>query len=638
MKDATSPASSGPAGPHFEGQVGSSYLLAMLAGADPLGLPGTVIDHVAFQRAAEGHPLDDVIVHAHDLSGHAATLEIQVKRTMTFAPSDEVFQEVVGQIAKAAGKADFWKGRHELGMAISRSSQKIDGPYQDVLTWARQLGDPKTFFERIDRPGSANPAMRDFVKTFRNNLAAMGAANDDETVWKLLGRLHILVFDFTATASVSEDLAKERAVRVLHPEDGLRAGDLWKSLTELALDIAKSGGDRTREQLKSDLQRRSFRLAGDRHNLAARQALSEASRFTLDDIGDRVAGAMLTRPERVSAVHAALDEGRYVEIRGNAGVGKSGVLKHFAKQVSAQAATVALSPTRAVSKGWPALRNLLGFDGTAHELLSDLAASGSAILFIDGIDFFGAEERLIAIDLVNEAARIPGMSVIVTARRDFGTVEPNWLPAAALDKLGRAKPVIIGKLSDDETAELRSAAPQLTALLSEGHPARDVAQNLFRLSRLAHRPSGAPALRTEAEMAEDWWQSADGAKDAGHRDRARVLRSLAEQALAQTDHLSVAVLSAAAVDALIISESLRDLGNDRVAFRHDVLREWAVANLLFSDPSLVGRLPLGRPAPTDLSRGVELAARLAIERSSDAGTWRALYAAVTVSGVNESWN
>jgi hypothetical protein len=39
---------------------------------------------------------------------------------------------------------------------------------------------------------------------------------------------------------------------------------------------------------------------------------------------------MLTRHERVAFVHDALDRGRYVEVRGDAGVGKSGVLKHFA--------------------------------------------------------------------------------------------------------------------------------------------------------------------------------------------------------------------------------------------------------------------------------------------------------------------
>lgn len=139
-------------------------------------------------------------------------------------------------------------------------------------------------------------------------------------------------------------------------------------------------------------------------------------------------------------------------------------------------------------------------------------------------------------------------------------------------------------------------------------------------------------------MAEDWWLSADGARDPGHRDRARVLRALAEQTLAGADHLTVAGMPAAAVEALIASESLRDLHNDRVAFRHDVLREWAIGNLLFSDPAFVERLPLDRPAPADLARGLEIAARLAIERKPDLEGWRSLHAAVTKAGVSESWN
>ena len=70
-----SPTSTGPAGSHFEAQVGASYLLALLTGGEPRGLPGTSIDRVELQRAAEGRPLDDVIVHAHDVGGANGILE-----------------------------------------------------------------------------------------------------------------------------------------------------------------------------------------------------------------------------------------------------------------------------------------------------------------------------------------------------------------------------------------------------------------------------------------------------------------------------------------------------------------------------------------------------------------------------------
>jgi hypothetical protein len=74
VTEGTSPAASGPAGSLFEGQVGAFFLLSLLARAEPRGLPGTIIDRVEFQRASEGHPLDDVIVHAHDARGKPAVL------------------------------------------------------------------------------------------------------------------------------------------------------------------------------------------------------------------------------------------------------------------------------------------------------------------------------------------------------------------------------------------------------------------------------------------------------------------------------------------------------------------------------------------------------------------------------------
>ena len=190
----SSPASTGPAGPYFEAQVGAHYLLTLLIGAEPRGLPGTMIDHIEFQRAAEGYPLDDIIVHAHDRQGNHAVLEIQVKRSVTFTPADREFSEVVAQAARTSQNPQIPVCRHKLAVAISRSSRKIDGAYQDVLAWSRLLGSHETFFSRIDRRGSANDDMRTFVRTFRGNLRKSGGSDDEETVWRLLSRFQILPF------------------------------------------------------------------------------------------------------------------------------------------------------------------------------------------------------------------------------------------------------------------------------------------------------------------------------------------------------------------------------------------------------------------------------------------------------------
>jgi hypothetical protein len=609
----------------------------MLIGSEPRGLPGTGIDRVELQRAAEGRPLDDVIVHAHDTRGNPAVLEIQVKRSITFAHSDTVFLGVVAQIVKASRRSDFWTSRYELAIATARTSRKIGGAYQDVLTWARQLGDAATFMARIARPGSANADMRSFVRTFKSHLESAGVLDDDETVWGLLRRLQILFFDFTARGSESEELAKERAVRAIHADEVVRAGNLWTTLVELALQVAASGGDRTRDGLIEDLRRQTFRLAGDRRYSSARTTLAEAARHALADIDDRVGDVTLTRPERIAAVHAALDAGRYVEIRGDAGVGKSGVLKHFALQTAAESQVIVLSPGRVTPRGWTAMRAVLGFDGTARDLLTDLASDGGAILFVDSLDFFSGDERRTVVDLVREASSVPGLAVLATARRDFGVEEPNWLPADALVRLGPAQSVVIGELNEAELDEMREAAPRLAALLADSHPARDVTRNLFRLARLASRPGDEPVPRTEIDMAEQWWQTADGERDGDQRDRARLLKVLAEQALSSAGPFEVSGQPSRAVDALVASETLRDLGNDLVAFRHDVIREWAIGNLLHAEPTMIERLSLDRSASPALARGMELAARLCIEHAADSTRWRPLLERLSQDGMHGSW-
>ncbi len=634
----TSTLASGPAGTHFEAQVGASYLLAMLAGAPARGLPGTTIDRVALQQANAGRPLDDVVIHAHDnVSGKPAVLEVQVKRSITFAAADPVFRKVVGQVVKVSQRPDFLTQRYELAIATTKGSRKIDGAYQDVLTLARQIGDAATFAAQIDLAGVANDDMRAFVKTFKSHLRDEGSPDDNETVWLLLRRLQILTFDFTAPGSASHDLALERAVRVLHTDDGSRAGVFWVSLIELAIDVAKSGGDRTRETALQALAQLGYRFLGERRHATARAALAESSRLALADIRNRVGNVVLARQERIAATREALDHGRYVEVRGDAGVGKSGVLRQMAEAMQAESQVIVLSPGRCVPRGWTALRAQLGFDGTLREVLVELANDGGATIFVDNLDSFSTEERLTVVDVVGEASVVPGVAVVATARREFGIDEPSWLPSDALARLGQTDPITIGELSKVEIEQLKVTDPSLAPLLTDGHPARQVARNLFRLARLASQPASDPVPRTEVDMAEQWWTTADGARDAGWRDRTRLLQGAAAQTLSGADFLDVTGQAAAPIDALVSSGTLRDLGIDRVAFRHDVLREWAIAGALHADPELVDRLQLDRPATAMFARGVELAARMAIERATDGVRWHALVDRLSQAGVHRSW-
>ena len=142
-----------------------------------------------------------------------------------------------------------------------QKSRKIDGAYQDVLTWARQHGDAAPLW-----PGSPDRA--------RPTATCVASCAHLRPIWATQGRptmtrqsgdycanSQILVFDFTAQGSASEELAMERSVRALHPDDAVRAGSLWTTLVELALHVAASGGDRARDRLIEDLGISRFALS-----------------------------------------------------------------------------------------------------------------------------------------------------------------------------------------------------------------------------------------------------------------------------------------------------------------------------------------------------------------------------------------
>ncbi|ACS58884.1 conserved hypothetical protein (plasmid) [Rhizobium leguminosarum bv. trifolii WSM1325] len=639
LKDtqAANPSASGPAGALFEGQVGAHYLLTLLAESDPRGLPGVTAERVELQRAGEGHPLDDVIVRGTTRTGLPAVLEVQVKRTIRFAPADSVFRDVVEQLARAFLTLDVSNLHHQFAVATERTSFKITGPYQDVLRWARELSSADTFIERINRKNVGNDDMRAFIATVRGHLGACGCTNDDMTVWQILRRFQILTFDYDAPGSQSLELATERCRDVLEPDEAPRASAFWKVLTESVIRSAASGGEFDRVKLVTELACvDGFRLRGTRRNRAPRQTLQNSSALAAEALRRDIGGATLARTAQLDIVRGSRDHGRYLEIRGGPGVGKSGILGMLVKEMLTEASAMVLTPERTPSGGWLVFKAALGLEGSPQEFLSDLASDGGAVLFIDSLDFFqDSGKKATVIDLVRSAVDVPSFQVIVTARTDFDKEEPNWLPAETLERLGRAPPITIGELGPEELEELRKAAPSLRALLSDDHPARSISQNLFRLSRLLEVQGSTQELRSEVDLIERWWKTGDGVSE-GRRDRARLLADLSEQTLIGADHVVTRSLPAT-VESLIASETLVEIGLDRVSFRHDVLREWGVAAILSDDLSRLDNLPLSQAAAASLVRGVELGARFALERATDGQPWVEYLDRVSVAGSHPSW-
>jgi hypothetical protein len=126
-----------------------------------------------------------------------------------------------------------------------------------------------------------------------------------------------------------------------------------------------------------------------------------------------------------------------------------------------------LKSGRLEGTGWAGFANALGFTAAPlADLLVEIAATGSATLYIDGIDRIEKHHRPIIRDVVGAVLTSPLLDnwKIVVSLRDTG-IEPlrNWLgDLLSTTSIGT---VDVGALDDEEAAELGKAKPHLRGLL-----------------------------------------------------------------------------------------------------------------------------------------------------------------------------
>ena len=618
---------------YIEGELGAFYLLTMLAGTEPRGLPGVTLTRVRFQGVDQGYALDDLILEGVGPAG-GTLLEIQSKRDISFSPRDAIFAEVAGQVAKTRAR-DIPEERHLLAVATQRQSKAISGPYQDVLIWARAAKTSGEFFGRIDAKGVASDQMRSFVSTFRDNLVVAGIADEDDLIWGFLRRFAILVFDFESTSPLARTLSLALARQVVAIGVESQAESLWSNLIEISISIAKVGGAIDREELRAKLVMRGFRLAGDQDYRAARALLAEQARHTLDGIGRTVGGVTLMRHAAVDALNAALEKHRFVELRGGPGVGKSGILRLVAERVGRESGLIVLEQVSTPAGGWAAFAQRYGIPGTAREFFNDLAASGGGLIVIDGLEMFTDPSAQLTVNqLLREAALVPGFAVVATTRATETDGGERWIRADVIEAFGGDYSVIVGELTEDEVLTLSEETPELRAILAPGHPASIIARNLYRLSRLMKVPGGAE-IRTEAELARQWWDTADNSPG-DPRAGQRIISELARIALTGGSILDLQEDSDARTR-LTRSLTLTEVRRDQFAFYHDVLRDWGIANLIHEDNGRLSRIDLTVPASPRVARGIELAGRLTLEGSNGCASWLSLLDRLSSPVAHSSW-
>lgn len=618
----TSPELTGGAGFTYEDAVTAHYLVAMIGGTTAAALDGRIVQRVAQQQADFDEPLDDVIVDATSLADATMMrLSLQVKRSLTIsdAQSNSDFREVIQRSWQTLQKTTFRECVDRVGAVAGAVAEEASRALTAVCEWARSSDTIEVFMQRFVDGGNASAAHHAVTDAVRAVASGTDTPLSDAQVHRLLSHLVLIRFDFLHAGSTHEADAIANVARTLAPEQAARSVDFWDLLRQLARDGAGRSAVHTRASMVHVMG--GWRFAGAPAFAGDMQLLRDTTRHWLDQQAGDIGGMHLPRRALREQLRAQMAAHRLTLIKGLPGAGKTVLLRDLVQELAADGPTLFLTANRLSGRSWAEYARAIGVTATSIEpLLVEVAATGHATIFIDGLDRIAPEQRAIITDLLGQLLTNPALSdwrVIATAR-DTG-IEPlrNWVPPALLAN-GGVGYVDVENLTDDEASSLADSLPALQPLLTGGNErVRTLARRPFFAAVLARGfsqasyPSGF-APQSEVDLVEAWWLR--GGYDAHAPQALARQRGLIELAKCGAPDLGrnvrIRELSTPTRDVLPALEEdglVQQVRAGHTAqFSHDIFFEWSFLHLLLDEGNDWIKTLIAAGEPPALARVVEL--------------------------------
>ncbi|GLS15818.1 hypothetical protein GCM10007935_32550 [Hydrogenophaga electricum] len=534
------------------------------------------------QQGSFGQPLDDLIVRAEGADQVLITFSAQVKRKLVIsaASTNTDFRETIERAYETLSYADFQVSLDRVGAIVGEISDAAKRSFETLCEWARAESSSEQFVRKLQTDGAAGDKLSQF-EAVRDILSSKVAPGElDSATHKLLSHFVLIRLDLLTEGSPTEAQTVAGLANTLAPVDRPRADDLWRRLLALVRVSQGRAAGYDRKTLVARLNG-AFRLAGAPSAQGALQAIQQESRLAAAEITNSISGLSVPRDTSVQAVVEAAKSPGFVQIGGMPGAGKSVVLRSAVEQLAASGTVLFIKSDRLRGSTWAQYAAAAGMThGNLEELLVELSASGSSVLFVDGIDRVEVEHRSILLDLLNTIHSSPLLSgwCVVATVRDTG-MEPlrTWLPARLFSSGVRT--LTIDSFDDEEAEALAQAKPALRPLLFGSDSVRAVVRRPFFAAVLAKEVDSSNAQATsEVDLAALWWERGGYGADptrVGYRRNALV--QLAKTGAHQLGRrIPIADVDAQALAELEADGIVRSVRRGHtVQFSHDIFFEWA---------------------------------------------------------------
>lgn len=623
----------GGAGFTFEDFVVAYYLTALLRDEGAQGLSGRVVS-VAVQRSGHDQPMDDLVIEFDD--GHQVrTLGLQVKRSLAISSGNTDFKAVLTAALEERDKADFNADTEFYGFVAEFVAVGPLRTLHRLIDWAKASPTEFDFTRRFEQGGSAAAAERTMLADLTTILGdhSNGAFYRQFVAQKMEG-----LWD---GGSMRADIINR--LRDISSSNELSDGTLlFDRLCRLVREGAANATKWTRARLLKEVVS-TVRLKVSPSYTHDLDILTSFSQSGIDAIPDDIEGFRVPRVGLVRDVSARLKAHRLVNITGLPGCGKSVLLRNIASAALASGPILILKSDQLVGTNWATFAGQLGLSHPLQELLSEIGAKGTPILFIDGIDRLRTDQKAIVVDILRTIETHSDLADwrVLASSRDQG-VEPYraWFPASFYEN-GGIGDITVGTFSDEEADLLAEQRPSLRRLLHGDGQIRQIARRPFFAAVMARSlGDDAPAPRTEVDLIDAWWSR--GGHDAAPDNvllRQRAMLDLAERGVQSLGkgiatrllpHASLPQIPALEADRIIRGE----MGNRSYSFTHDIFFEWAFFRLLLDLGSQWVTAVIHAGEPPLLGRVVGLLAQHSLSIS---GEWTTGLRLLEASALRPQW-
>ncbi|MCH7351754.1 MULTISPECIES: ATP-binding protein [unclassified Acinetobacter] len=347
------------------------------------------------------------------------------------------------------------------------------------------------------------------------------------------------------------------------------------------------------------------------------QMIKEISQQSLDQVLKTIEDFELTRPALHNEFEEKLNSGRFIQITGLSGTGKSVLLRQIAESKANDLPFLFIKSDQLTgSNNWLEYLSRVGLQSfsISEWLICLEAVGGVPIVFIDGIDRVSENSKPIIEDLIRSIFNNDDLAnwKIVTTLRDTG-LEPLKVWIGALLKNINIQTINVELLNDDECYALAQKIPSIQQLLFSDSKVKEIIRRPFFTKVVTSLKANNFEPESELELIDAWWKRG-GFNETGQStyNRQDFLKKLSElksinlsNSVKRREIQPIDALDSLVVDGIIHVNSK----SSAVDFTHDIFYEWSLLYLLLEEEQNWLNKIESFGQPPYISRVVELLAQ-----------------------------